>query len=61
MSTAKDPTDKVSEGCAAPARRRSRQLQSATGADVQGARGGVGRSPAPSLFASWLVQHGVSR
>jgi hypothetical protein len=61
MSTAKDPTDKVSEGCAAPARSRSRQLQSARPADVQGAYGGVGRSPAPSLFRSWFVDQGVSR
>jgi hypothetical protein len=47
MSTEQDPTDNF-ERCAAPARRRLGQLQSATGADVQGAYGGVGHSPAPS-------------
>jgi hypothetical protein len=61
MSTEQDPTNKVSERCAAPARRRLGRLQSPWPGDVQGAYGGVGRSPAPSLFRSWLVDQGVSR
>jgi hypothetical protein len=39
MSTEKASTNKVSEGCAAPARRRLGQLQSARPADVPGGGG----------------------
>ena len=56
MSTEQDPTDNF-EGCTARARRRLGQLQSATGADVQGG-GGIGPPPSPSLSdgrRAWLA------